>query len=367
MSGDARIRGGRAGSYQSRSSAPRVLFHCPGRRGLGHLVRGLNLARELSALDSSASSFFYTEGEAIALCGGEFPHFVEPDRSGSSWPDVVEDFGPDVIVYDTLLPECFPHAELSAAPRSVYVMRKCRPARQQEIFQHPRLQEVDLILIPHTPSEFGYEVPVDLVGKSVFTGPITRAPSSEAKQRLREKYGLRRQEFLLTSTAGGGGFLEETRSFFAAVAKIHRRLARGLDGFRHLVIRGPNFREPLPALEGMTTLEFELEAMSLFAISNLVVAQGGYNTVNEIRLAKAPAVFLPSRRNYDDQEERVRDLEQKGLAAVFVGRSGDAIARGVEAICSSPAWFESVRGRYAADRIEIGNRLAAARILALLA
>ena len=35
--------------------APRLLFHSPSRRGLGHVMRGANLARAVLAADPSAS------------------------------------------------------------------------------------------------------------------------------------------------------------------------------------------------------------------------------------------------------------------------------------------------------------------------
>jgi spore coat polysaccharide biosynthesis predicted glycosyltransferase SpsG len=39
----------------------RVLFQSHNRKGMGHLVRGLNIAREITALDETADIHFYTK------------------------------------------------------------------------------------------------------------------------------------------------------------------------------------------------------------------------------------------------------------------------------------------------------------------
>jgi UDP-N-acetylglucosamine:LPS N-acetylglucosamine transferase len=94
-----------------------------------------------------------------------------------------------------------------------------------------------------------------------------------------------------------------------------------------------------------------------------VIAEGGYNTVNELRVAQAPAIFLPGERSYDDQAERVRGLQRRGLAAVFEQRGRAAAA--IAALAANDAWLGAARARYAGDQITLGNRAAAEHILAL--
>ena len=106
--------------------------------------------------------------------------------------------------------------------------------------------------------------------------------------------------------------------------------------------------------------------VNLLALSNLVIAEGGYNTVNEIRLAKTPAVFLPSARNFDDQEERVRELAAQGLAVVFTQGDPTAIAQTILELCSTESGLRAIQQRYAADRMETGNRTAAEHIVRLV-
>jgi predicted glycosyltransferase len=249
-------------------------------------------------------------------------------------------------------------------------MRQCQEAKQQEIFRSPVLAQIDRILIPHTPAEFAYPIPAALQPKSFFVGPIVRPLQAQTQAGLRAKYGLSDQHFLLISTVGGGGFADRAAAFFATVCEVHHRLSPHLPHLQHLVIQGPNFRHseqvfsPQP---GMTVIAHEPELSNLFALATLVIAEGGYNTVAEIRLAQVPAIFLPSKRKYDDQEGRVRALAQQGVAWVFTDYGAEAIAQTIMEFAASPQRASAIRARYATEGLAPGNRVAAERILEVIA
>ncbi|NJD07838.1 MAG: UDP-N-acetylglucosamine--N-acetylmuramyl-(pentapeptide) pyrophosphoryl-undecaprenol N-acetylglucosamine transferase [Methylococcaceae bacterium] len=347
-------------------ATPRFLFNAHNRRGLGHLMRGLNIAREIRSLAPGADILFYTRNDSAGhLCGSDFGYVLERDsEQGSQWPGLVEQFSPAVVVYDTLLPKQAADTP-PARGRTAYIMRKCKPDRQQEIFAHPFLDRVDLILIPHDREEFGYEVPSPLQPKAHHVGPIVRHADTTVQQALRDKYRLRPDQFLLTSTVGGGGFEDKAEAFFDTVVKVHRQLHERGTELRHLIIKGPNYTRPLAEPDGAEVIDSEPDLVNLLAISDLVIAEGGYNTVNEIRLAKTPAVFLPSARNYADQTERVLELAERGLATVFVSRDPAPIADYIARFHQNPALAEGLRLRYRADRVATGNRAAAESLLRL--
>jgi predicted glycosyltransferase len=244
-------------------------------------------------------------------------------------------------------------------------MRKCRPDKQQAIFADAFLDSIDLILLPHTEEEFGYCLPEHLQHKSAFIGSIVRRADPAKQPDLRAKYGLNAGDFVLTSTVGGGGFTEQAQAFFKTVFTLHQRIQGQIPNLRHIVVLGPNFDQPLNAPEGMLLVDQEPNMTDLIALSDLVVAEGGYNTVNEIRLAKTPAVFLPSVRNLDDQEERVRALESAGLAAVFLNEFPNDTAAELADICCNPARLIAMRQAYTNDHMAVGNRLAAEKLVAL--
>lgn len=346
-------------------SAPRFLFQAHNRRGLGHLMRAMNIATELKVLEPEAEILIYSKSPtASTLCKGRFQTFIESDEAGmSQWPEAATAFRPDVIIYDTVLPKDTDMPPVFPSARQVYIMRKSKPARQEAIFQHALLDHVSQIIIPHTPEEFSYRLPPDLEQKCTFVGPIVRRPTPETESALRKKYQVGSDDFLLTSTVGGGGFQERADHFFDVVFSAHEQLVPKLPNLRHLVIEGPNYQRRLTPRDGMTILKSEPEMVSLLSISDLVIAEGGYNTVSEIRLVKTPAVFLPSIRNYDDQEERVRLLEEKGLAYVFTGDAPNVIGKAVSETITSKDALREMREKYANDQMPLGNRNAAEKIL----
>ena len=330
-------------------------------------MRGLNIAREIRRINPESEILFYTRSESTAeVCGDQFNYFIEADRAGNSqWANVIDRFQPDVVIYDTLLPKQAADTPPNQG-RTAYIMRKCKADRQQAIWEHPFLTSVELILIPHDRHEFGYPLPEKFRGKAHYTGPIIRQAELRQQQKLRDKYRIQANEIVLTSTVGGGGFEEKAEAFFQVIYQVHRHIHGKIPKLRHLLIKGPNYTGSLPAINGIEIIDSEIEMVNLLAISNVVIAEGGYNTVNEIRLAKTPAIFIPSARNYDDQHERVIELQKKGLAFVFSHRDGHPIAEQTIKLCLNPALRANIRQRYEQDSIQTGNHVAAQKLVELV-
>jgi predicted glycosyltransferase len=346
------------------SAVPRLLFQAHSRRGLGHLARGLNLAREIRALAPAADiSFHVSNAGAASFCPPSYRCLVDggvPDAM--PWAEAVRTIGPDVSVFDTVLR---PDDVSAAGSRRVFVLRKTHGARHADLLSSGALEQMDLVVVPHQEAEFDSPLPIDVRRRTAFVGPIVRLPEAAAQDALRSKYGISAGDFVLTSTAGGGGFEETASRLFDTVWQAHEHLSAVVPRLRHIVVLGPQWTRPRAALPGMTVVQSEPDLVNLLALSSLVVAEGGYNTVNELRAVKTPAVFVPGARTYDDQEERTRALEAIGVARVLTG-SPSGMARDLAAVAGSAETVEQMRRSYARDHLEPGNRAAAARILELL-
>lgn len=334
--------------------------------GLGHLMRGLNICRELATMGSGRIVFFGTAPPPPELWDQRFEFHTQGESDDyRDWPQVMRSANPAVAVYDTHLPPSVDWSREPEGPRRAYIMRRMKDDLQAQLFDHGLLRRMDAVIVPHTEEEFGLELPDWLRQRTTFVGPIVRLPDPAVQENLRRKYGVTPADFLLTSTCGGGGFAEQAQEFFATVWAVHAHIAPETANLRHIVVRGPNgYKTPEP-LPGMILVDTEPEMVSLLAISDLVIAEGGYNTVNEIRGTRTPALFLPSFRNKDDQEERVRQLEARGLACVCGPDEHHLAADKVLELCSSPAPLAAMRHRYESEKITSGNRRAAEILMGL--
>jgi UDP-N-acetylglucosamine:LPS N-acetylglucosamine transferase len=257
------------------------------------------------------------------------------------------------LVFDTVVPKRDVPPDISL----VYVMRKIRTEERGRFFGHPLVQRASAIVVPHTRDEEDDEWPRELVSRTHWVGPIVRIPSRGVQDVLRAKYHLVDGDFVVTSTAGGGG-RQESGFAFDTIGRVHQRLRTEILGLRHFVVTGPYSRSPLPLLDGAVLLRFEPAINDLFAVSDVVIAEGGYNTVHEVRLARVPAIFLPTGRKLDNQEERVRALERRGLCVVYTEGSQDVV-EGIVRTCTSRSALDAMRRNYLADTFETGNRAAA--------
>lgn len=345
----------------------KFLFQIWDRRGLGHLARGSNLAAAILELEPQAQIRFCALREAPAdwpLPPVEWIHERDADRA-LSWREELASYRPDVAVYDTVLPKPGQAEIEHGGARIAYVMRRSKDERQSAVFAHPLVAQAALVIVPHSEAEFGHALPAALRARTLFAGPIVRHPDPAARERVRSRYALAPDAFTLVSTPGGGGFEEHARAFFRRVFAIHAAVAARVPRLRHIAVSGPRFASPLAAPDGVELVETEPRMPELLSLADLAIAEGGYNTVHELRAAKTPAVFLPSPRSHDDQYERVQALAAAGLGLAFSDEPDERIAREVADLCADRARLDAMRARHEAARFEPGNRAAARALVSL--
>lgn len=265
---------------------------------------------------------------------------------------------PDVLIDDTILPPGPVDPEI----KHVLVMRKRRSSKLEELVGDTRLRGLDLVIAPHAVEEFEGHLPDWLIEKTVFVGPIARHAKPDQVSALRRKYGIGEEDRLLVSTPGGGGFSADFERLWNVACSVQRLL--GSLNFRHVFVTGPNARNSVhPPDERMTVIAVEEEMPTLLSMATAVLSAGGYNTVNEIRLAKRPAFFLPGDRKYDDQRERVTELAEAGFAWTFEDASVDEIAEMIVKRIQDSSAMNAVAASYQKDEYRTGNHLAARAIL----
>lgn len=340
----------------------RVLFRVYNRRGLGHWMRGLNVARELLELEPATEVRFFTRSEPpFPIDDDRIRHRVADDPATMDvLPADLASFAPDVVVDDTM-----PPARLTdEGARHVFVMRRCADERQAQVFANAQVAGMDAIVVPHTREGFGHALPADLEPRTTFVGPIARRATAERMAALRARLGLGADGFTLVSTPGGGGFAEDVAHFVAVARAAHARLVAEVPGFRHVLVLGPNATLRVePVDDAMLVLASEPEMASLIACADAVLSAGGYNSVSEIRLERRPAFFLPGERTHDDQRQRVAELAACGLSEVLPTDDIDAAAARLVAGCRSAERLAAMRAAYQQDDFETGNRRAAETVL----
>ena len=350
-----------------RTGGPTVVFQSHNRRGLGHLMRGLNIAREVLTLRPDARVVMHTRnGSAPLFCPAGVTCVVDEDDPGRGWHDVLRDSRPDVVVYDTMTPADPDGEPVPAGSRTVLVLRRMVDAEHDRLVAGGFLDRCDAVVVPHTEAEFGHPLPADVRTRTVFAGTITRRPDPEGVAAVRQAYTVRPEVPLLVSTAGGGGFSDTAVPFFAAVGAVHARLLSrlGPDGFGHVVVLGPNYSGPAPELPGAHVVGVEPRLVDLFALADLVLSEAGYNSVSELRLQGVPAVFVPGRRRLDDQSARALELASSG-AAVVLPPEPHRVATAVAELLADPAAMTAMRRQALAGRLVPGNRAAARHVLGL--
>jgi len=340
--------------------APRILFHSASRRGLGHVMRGANLARAVAAADPSASVLMHVSNAAAGPACGEVPWVAGDHTAPRAWQRLVDGFRPTLVVFDTMLPG--PWAT-DATPRA-FVWRASVDARHEATLASPALAAMRALIVPHAAEEFGRALPAPLAARATFTGPIVRTTDAAGQARVRAHYGLADDDVVITSTVGGGGFDESAAWLLALVFAAHARWHDTVPRLRHLVVRGPLASAPAEAAPaGLTLIDADFDLVHLFAVSTLVVAEAGYNTINELRHARVPAFIAPGARTYDDQTARARALASLGVARVVERDDPDGALAALAALPLDPAALAAMRAAAEAAPFEPGNARAAAALL----
>ncbi len=300
----------------------KVLFHARNRRGLGHLMRVQNLATSLVAHAPQLDVHIHTTCSPAA--GTWNPALSLSCDNEIEWDRLVERYQPSLVVHDTTIKPC------PVAIRQVLILRRRTDEQHDALLAEPALESISRFIVPHSAADFGLPLPPAVAARTSFVGPISRQSSTVASE-IRAQRGFDSDEFVLTVTVGGGGFAAQADRFFEIVEAIIPAVGEVRANLRCVVVLGPNYDNQAMAARLARMPATEVVAMDpnlveLLAASDLVIAEGGYNTVTELRLAQIPTVFIPSKRKLDDQWERVQRIADTGAAMVIDPQSPEKLS-----------------------------------------
>ena len=307
----------------------RIMFVSSNGTGLGHLTRSMAIARRL---DRDTESLFVTMSRAAPVVREMgFPveymasHGSPTAGSDMRWSRrmtarlraVISEAGPDLLVFDGVLP----YDPLLATMKRVPVTVWCRRGMWQPGASTAPLTRSDLFDAILEPGDFaesadtgptssrrdeGHEVP-----PIVFLEDTELLPRAEAEREL----GLEPGKPTILVQLGQGPEVAD------ATARCLRTLAAA-DGVQ-VAAASSAIAGLLDVPEGIVHLRSTYPMSRYYAAFDGAVSAVGYNAFHEMVRFGVPALFVPMRRETDDQAARARYAESVGVALAVDG-PGDA-------------------------------------------
>lgn len=296
-----------------------VLFMVTNGAGLGHLTRGLAIARRLRKLDSNLDIIFYTTSlatEVIREAG--FMFYYTPTKAvmpntvtGPQWNryisrqlnEIIEIHHPIALVYDGAFPYIGLLTNLGKINmKRIWIKREC----YKKGVQNPESIEAlfDLVIIP---KELSQEVCYD-TRKKKYCEPIVYIDKQEvhSREQIRQMLGISNEERLFYLQLGAG-ILNSTDTLLVNIINVLLKnpLNRILLG-ESIIGKQLDFNHPyIFKIRSYPNSQY-------FKGIDYAISAAGYNTFHELLLFGVPTLFIPNMNtSMDDQLARVKMAEQK--------------------------------------------------------
>jgi len=252
-----------------------------------------------------------------------------------AWPDeerllinyltcdaALEALNPSAIVFD-----CFPHASfLKAATkqrrRLVLVLRAMKDMDGYLAKWADFVSGIELFIIAE--EERSVRLPPELERRSVFAGQIV----SPAFPKRQDERARRQDEVVITVTGGGGGSHNALPCYNFFLDAL-RGIARAGRIVECTLVAGPLFHDwsGLHLFDQLKVLPFAPDIAELYARSDLILCQAGYNTLAELQGYPCRVICQPIETAYDDQFARaMAAAKDNPNAKIYVGSDVAALA-----------------------------------------
>jgi UDP:flavonoid glycosyltransferase YjiC (YdhE family) len=343
----------------------RIMFVSSNGTGLGHLTRSMAIARRLGA---GFESLFVTLSRAAPVVRdmgfpveyaashgsvGAGSDFRWSRRMSARLKSAIGEARPRILVFDGILP----YDPLLAAMKRVPVTVWCRRGLWQQGASTAPLTRSDLFDAILEPGEFA-------AGEDA--GP-TSARRAEANQ-VTPIVFLDDSEVLPRAEAARELGLEEGRPSIlvqlgqgAEVAGATDRCLRALAGRDDVQVAAASsaIAGLLDVPDGVVHLRSSYPMSRYYAAFDGTVSAAGYNAFHELVRFGVPALFVPMRRETDDQPARARYAAEVGVGLAVDGPEDPGMAERLKELLD-PARRGAMRERLRELRPENGAGEAAA-------
>ena len=352
----------------------RILFLSSNGTGLGHLTRSMAIARRL---DSSLEPLFFTLSGAAPVVADqgfevEFAASYATPTAGSDWRwsrrlrgrlrAAMRDADPRVLVFDGAHPY---QALLDAMPSVPDAHRVwCRRPMWKPGSNFGALERTRFFDQVLEPGEFaGSEdrgATVALRGDAHCVDPVVFCDDAELYERedAERKLGIEPGGVNVLVQLGQG---DEVR---AASERCLQHLS-GKEGVRVAALRShlAAIGDTPPGVIGLDSTYPMSRYLRAF---DATVSAAGYNAYHELIRFGVPSLFVPMRRQTDDQHARARYAEESGVGRGVDGPSDPALEAKLDELLD-PAKREAMRSALSEQRPGNGAKPAAEWLAGLAA
>ncbi len=308
----------------------RVLFYAINGVGLGHLQRGLAIAkplRELAlGLGLKPDIQFLTTSDASELVQ-DFPVYKLPSKSAFSTSGAVRQyrraaklmasniaasFKPHLLVLDTQPAGAF--GELAFlkdyAEAAVFIDRTKNLQAATSAVHQTHLPLFDLILVPDTAQAAPHHpIPPHLEARRRFVGRVHhyRAGETMTEEAVRAYLGVPEDQQLIYISAGGGGDPAAAAQLQTIIEALHEEPTYTL-----AIGYGPLYAGPKAYGPRKIPLA-EQDVWRLYPGFDLAISAAGYNSYEELLSARVPTLFFAQDKGLDQQAKRIAQGCELGL------------------------------------------------------
>ncbi|MGH2963656.1 MAG: glycosyltransferase [Solirubrobacterales bacterium] len=340
--------------------------------GLGHLTRTMAIARRLA--DGIEASFFTLSAAAPVVEAQGFPvtYMGSYDSSGAGsqleWSrrlrarlaGLLDELRPAVLVFDGAHPY----------PAAIHAMRDVQELTtvwsRRPMWQPGRLRPIlalaaafDLVLEPgELAADDDAGLTVARREEAVLLDPIVLCDEDELLPRAEAERALGLEPGRVNALVALGQGSEVD----AAVARCLARLAPRSDV--QVAALESSISNRLEVPDGVVVLRDRYPVSRHYRAFDFAISAAGYNAFHELIRFAVPTVFVPMRRELDDQAARARYAERAGLALACEGPGSERLEELIERILD-PTTRERISERARALRLANGADEAAELLSAL--